>query len=286
MTDIVRREFDTALELVTPPASPQSYRYMPQGTFVRRDGVDYRYDAYLPATQDAPAPVVVFVHGDAPPDVLREPRLWGQYRSWAALVASHGMAAIAFDHASSEGRTKIPMVVDQIAQLLDLIDGQSDRLGVDAGRVAVWSGSAGVPFGFVAALDRPTVRCQVAFYGPMDLRTDRARSAPEVAHELLSEYSPITHLERRRGAISPTFIAKAGLDRPGINDSIDGFVERSKALGAPVELHVHEDGRHAFDILDEGARSRELIQLAVEFMGRSLNDRWARGPSVTMGRPS
>ena len=82
--------------------------------YSRLDGVDYRYDAYLPAPDGPPPPVVVFVHGDGPPDFLREPRLWGQYISWAALTASRGMAAITFDHASSEGRTRMPSVVAQI----------------------------------------------------------------------------------------------------------------------------------------------------------------------------
>jgi acetyl esterase/lipase len=181
------------------------------------------------------------------------------------------MAAITFDHASSEGRTKMPLVVDQIAQLLDVVHRESGRFGVDAERVAVWSGSAGVPFGFIASLDRPTVRCQVAFYGPMDLRTNASRTGPAGAEELLAEYSPITHLERRRGRIPPLFIAKAGLDRPGINESIDAYVKRSEALGAPIELQVHEDGRHGFDILDEGNRSRLIIRRAVDYLRAHLD---------------
>ncbi|MBA2557721.1 MAG: hypothetical protein H0V12_10340 [Chloroflexi bacterium] len=262
-----RREFDLALELVTPSVPESAYRYVPGGVYATDGDGQYRYDAYQPtAAADHAPPVVVFVHGDGPAEFLREPRLWGQYRSWAALAAANGMAAITFDHRSSEGRTKIEPVLDQIHLLLDRVEQEAHALGIDPRRVAVWSGSAGVPFGFVAALDHPSVRCHVAFYGPMDLRTDDSRTAPGVSADVLAEHSPITHLERRRGQIQPLFIAKAGLDRPGINASIDAFVSRAGELGGPVTLETHPDGRHAFDILDDDDRSREIIERTIQFM--------------------
>ncbi len=176
-----RREFDLTLELVTASVPESAYRYVPGGVYATDGDGQYRYDAYLPTVAaDRAPPVVVFVHGDGPAEFLREPRLWGQYRSWAALAAANGMAAITFDHRSSEGRTKIEPVLDQIHLLLETVKQEADALGIDPKRVAVWSGSAGVPFGFVAALDHPSVRCQVAFYGPMDLRTDDSRTAPGV----------------------------------------------------------------------------------------------------------
>lgn len=267
---IVRREFDFALELVTPGVDEDSFGYAPQGVFASTGGTDYSYDAYLPTGGDGRPPVVVFVHGDGPPDVLRGARLWGQYRSWAALVASNGLAAITFDHVSSHGRTKIPAVLDQIRQVLNIVERSEDALGIDARRIAVWSGSAGVPFGFVAALGHSAVRCQVAFYGPMDLRTDDSRDVPDAPDNVLAEYSPITHLERLGAAIQPLFIAKAALDRPGINESIDAFARRASELDAPVEVEVHEEGRHAFDILDEGERSRTIIMRSIGFMTEQL----------------
>lgn len=124
-------------------------------------------------------------------------------------------------------------VLHQVHLMLDTVDQEADALGIDPRRVAVWSGSAGVPFGVVAALDHPSVRCRVAFYGPMDLRTDDSRTAPGVSADALAEHSPITHLERLGGNIQPLFIAKAGLDRPGINDSIDAFVARAAPCGSP-----------------------------------------------------
>jgi hypothetical protein len=261
-----RREFDLSLELVTPPVAADAYR-VKAGTYQIEGRTEHRYDAYLPeAISERLPPTVILVHGDGPSEFLREPRLWGQYRSWGALLAANGLAAIAFDHASSEGRTKLQPVVAEIRALMDSIEGESERLGIDATRMCVWSGSAGVPFGFVAALDHPSVRCQVAFYGPMDIRTDEGRNAADASSVDLADFSPITQLERRRGLISPIFIAKAGFDRPSINDSIDAFVIRANELRAPVHLETHPDGRHGFDILDDDDRSREIIDASLEFM--------------------
>ena len=38
------------------------------------------------------------------------------------------------------------------------------------------------------------------------------------------------------------------------------------AAGLDVEVHNHAQGRHAFDILDAGPRSSEIIARSVEFM--------------------
>lgn len=45
---------------------------------------------------------------------------------------------------------------------------------------------------------------------------------------------------------------------------------RAAELGASVQLETHPDGRHAFDILDDDDRSREVIEASVEFMREHL----------------
>jgi hypothetical protein len=51
-------------------------------------------------------------------------------------------------------------VVAEIRGLMAAVERESDQLGIDTTRTCVWSGSAGVPFGFVAALDQPSVRAE------------------------------------------------------------------------------------------------------------------------------
>jgi DNA-binding transcriptional MerR regulator len=69
----------------------------------------------------------------------------------------------------------------------------------------------------------------------------------------------------REGAGLPMFVARAGLDQPLINQSIDTFVQEALAGNAPLELINHPAGRHGFDILDDDERSREIIARAVAF---------------------
>jgi hypothetical protein len=90
MAEAHRREFDLSLELVTPRVPDDAYQ-VKAGTFQTEGGPERRYDAYLPeATSERLPPTVILVHGDGPPEFLHEPRLWGQYRSWGALLAASG----------------------------------------------------------------------------------------------------------------------------------------------------------------------------------------------------
>lgn len=74
---------------MTPAVPASAYRVVPGGIYAEDETGQCRYDAYLPTAPTPEAhPVVVYVHGDGPAEFLREPRLWGQYRSWGALAAA------------------------------------------------------------------------------------------------------------------------------------------------------------------------------------------------------
>ncbi len=68
----------------------------------------------------------------------------------------------------------------------------------------------------------------------------------------------------------PIFVARAGLDRPGLNETLDRFTDAAMMAGLDVELHNHADGRHAFDVLDPSPRSGEIIARSVEFLKSRL----------------
>ena len=68
------------------------------GVLVQRDlayGPDehQRLDVYVPPNlaEGEARPGVVFVHGDAPPERLRDAKDRGQYQSWGELVAHEGL---------------------------------------------------------------------------------------------------------------------------------------------------------------------------------------------------
>lgn len=123
-------------------------------TYLVADGDEFKLDVYIPATLASPFAVVVFVHGDGPPDVLRDIKDWGQYVSWGELTASAGVAGVTFNHRSSQRRTRMHEVASDLEAALDFVSNHAEEWGVDASRVGLWSCSMGVPFALRVAFDR------------------------------------------------------------------------------------------------------------------------------------
>ena len=238
----------------------------PDLAYGRPIGVDLTMDVYRPSGSSGALPVVFFVHGDADPVHLVGAKRWGQYVSWAEAVASMGVAAVTFDHSSTERLTRLDHVLGEIDQALDFVRTEGPRLGVDANRLALWACSGGVPLALSAVMRRPEViRCAVALYGPCDLRPMRSLAGTEVPADDLAQASPLALLEDL-GLPWPLLCIQAALDRPEINQTIDAFLAACHARGLPAQLLVHEQGHHVFDVRDEGPRSDELIRAILAFL--------------------
>ena len=79
----------------------------------------------------------------------------------------------------------------------------------------------------------------------------------------------MTHL---RADSLPILVAKAGTDDPALNRSIDAFVAKARKVHAPVELLVHENGPHVFDVARPDARSRAIMRRTLAFLRLHLID--------------
>lgn len=228
-----------------------------------------KMDLYLPADRhsDTRYPCVVFVHGDAPWEVLGDAKDWGQYTSWGRLTAASGMAAVTFVHRSSERFRKAADVAGDVSDLLTYVTENARTLGIDCDRIGVWVGSAGTPFGLRAVLERPLtfVRAVAVYYGFMDLQQLRGSIPPTLSDDDLQRLSAVHYLNLRPTALPPMLVVKAGQDSPAINQSIDLFAGIAAAAGARVTTLTHEEGHHAFDILDDNDRSREVIRQTLDF---------------------
>lgn len=142
-------------------------------------------------------------------------------------------------------------------------------LRIDPDRLCLWGFSGGGPLLSFVLRDPPAfVRCLVAYYAVLDLRHLGERS--ELDRETARAFSPAAHLGRNCPWDLPIFVARTGLDRPAINEAIDGFVRQSLAANACLELANHPRGRHAFDILDDDDRTREIIAGTVQFVRTHL----------------
>ncbi len=234
------------------------------------NGSTTRLEIYRPSGEGA-RPAVVFVHGDGAPEMLRGITQWGQYVSWGQTVAASGLVGVTFEHSSSEGLTQVGRVLDEIDAVLECVRANADALGIDPDRLCIWSCSAGVPYGVSAAIRAASaIRCGVAYYGWLDLRPMQSELSPEVSEADLALASPLAYLESG-ATMPPLLVMKAGLDRASINDSIDAFVTEARRIRAPVELLVHPEGRHAFDVLDDVDTSRAVIAATISFMKNHLS---------------
>lgn len=206
---------------------------------VRYDG-ERTFDLYLPNGANGVLPVVIFINGVGRPDLKN----WGQYTSWPRLVAVRGMAAISY-------QTEGDQAGAQTEKLLAYVKQNAGELKIDASRIAVWACSANGRVG-TDLITKHDFRAAAFYYAIMP--------TPPKAEAL------------------PLFVARAGLDTQPINDSIDQWVAAATHLEAPVTFVNYPEGRHAFDLRNDTAESREIIRQTLDFLHFNLNH--ARTPST------
>ncbi|HEX8291062.1 MAG TPA: prolyl oligopeptidase family serine peptidase, partial [Pyrinomonadaceae bacterium] len=189
------------------------------------------------------------------------------YVSWGRLAAASGMVGLTFTHRLGYPKPYLTEAASDVEAAVNYVRAHADALGVDKDRLCLAAYSGGGPLLGAAMRERPAyVRCLVAFYAFLDIRHSEMHK-PYETPEALGDFSPVTHLGGGAAPVAPTFVARAGLDAvPGLNDSIDRFVAEAISKNAAVTLYNHPRGVHAFDILTDDGRSREIIRAALAFM--------------------
>lgn len=257
-----------------------------EGAIVRPDIVyksdssgDLRMDVYYPADYEGESrlPAIIFVHGDASPEYLKNAKDWASYVSWGQLAAASGLIGITFNHRSAEMGTKLYDAAKDVDDLISYVHENSKSLGVDADALAVWTCSAGSPFGLRSALreDASYIRCIVSYYGIADLKVfyDADSTLPHLSDEVLNEFSAPHRLSKRTSTPPPMMIVRAGLDAPELNASIHRLLTAAIAKNVSLDFMNHTTGHHAFDILDDNVRTHEVIRTTLDFMKTHLLER-------------
>lgn len=253
-------------------------------TYKTIDGNELKLDVYYPSDYDGETrlPAVIFVHGDGPPEFLKDAKEWGAFASWGQLVAASGMIAVTFNHRSTEMLTSLYEAASDVDDLIAFVRDDSKMLGIDASRLGIWICSAGGPVGLRSALrDAPSyVRCVVSYYAISDLKVYYGEPEeetefpgpplPAFSQEVFDEFSGAAHVSRESGTIAPMLIVRAGLDDPRLNASIARLVTVAVAKNVDIDFMNHATGHHAFDMLDDNERSREIIRMTLEFLKEHL----------------
>ena len=234
----------------------------------RADGqTELKMDVYCPAGlgEGSRAPVVMLVHG-GPISMSMRSKDWGVFVSYGELLSASGLVAVTFNH-RFYSPAHLHEAASDVACAIDYVRANADLLRVDRDRVGVWVFSGGGAFLSPIMRDAPAfVRCLVSYYAILDLQVAPPGHEGDLSEETRKEFSPLYHLTMNASKIPPIFIARAGLDNPWLNATVDRFVQEAIARNAALELITHPAGHHGFDILDDDARSRAIIQRTLLFL--------------------
>jgi acetyl esterase/lipase len=210
-----------------------------------------RLDVYRPPDvgRDARVPAVVFVNGVGLP-ALKE---WQIYRSWARLVAASGFAAITFESRRAQ-------VHDDVRDLFGHLRAHAGDLGIDPDRVAVWScsGNTGPALAYVTSASGAWLKAVVAYYGWV-------------------EESDVALI---RGD-QPFFVVRAGRDNPELNLRLAALADRAVGANAPWTVINAPRLTHAFDALDDGPESRQVVRDTLTFLDRQLRPEPLASPPIS-----
>lgn len=219
-------------------------------------------DVYLPPNGGSEPLPAVLLGG---PPFFEAGKDSGQKVGWSQLIAGSGLAGVAFD-IRSDGYLQTPAEpTDDVGAAIAYVREHGPALGIDPERLATLGFSFGTAPWHLAATMReplPFVRCNVVYYGPLDLHDAGVPMDPGLA----DEYSATSFLRLHGPRIPPMLVAKAGLDGAALNRSIDAFISEATAVEADVRLEVHEGGQHGFDVRDDDERSRAIIRDTLGFL--------------------
>ena len=226
--------------------------------------MDIYYPHASPERAPRRLPAVVFVAGF--PDEGFEAKVGCKFKemgssvSWARLTAASGLVAVTYTNREPER---------DLRALLQHVRRHGDALGIDENMIGLWASSGNVPLALSALMQTAAsdyVRCAVLCYGyTLDLEgstgvSDAARRwgfANPCAGRGLADLPPSL----------PLFIARAGQDAmPHLNETLDRFLCAALTRNLPLTFVNHAAAPHAFDLFDDGERSRETIRHILDFM--------------------
>jgi dienelactone hydrolase len=158
------------------------------------------------------------------------------YSAWARIAASKGVTAILPDLGMES------FVQDFIALHEHLSKQEPGENGIDSNAVSLYAGSGNVFRALPLVQDRRStiIKSAVMYYGSAqvsDFRLDL-----------------------------PLLYVRAGLDRPPVNVAIDRLITTALSQNAPVTLLNYGAGYHAFEIRNDDAQTRRVIDQTIEFV--------------------
>lgn len=232
-------------------------------------------DVYLPEkdTNDDPVPGVLFIHGGPlPAGMGPPPKDWGVFVSYGELMAASGLVGITFNHRFGN-LTDLEQSAADVRDAVDYVRKEAESFRLDPERLSLWAFSGGGPHLAPYLRERPPyLRCLVAYYTVLDPSVFKQMESlgplvsGELDEETLAKFSASLQLEGQEPPLPPILVARAGLDHPAINQSIDEFCSKALETNLEIDLLTHPKGHHGFEILDDLARTHEILGRTLELI--------------------
>jgi len=207
---------------------------------------DLKMDVYRPANTAA-APVLIIFN-------MASGAERGQpfFTAWAEIAAAKGLVAIVPDLREAS-------LAQDFDALLGHLAANAASLGADRDRIAVYAASGNVSRGLPLFVDprRATIKAMVLYYGSADVKTFRGDL--------------------------PTLFVRAGLDRPAVTRGMTDLITLAQTQNVPATVVNYPGGHHAFEMLDDEAATRDVIDTTIDFIVRSTSP--AHQASVRRGLP-
>jgi len=191
-------------------------------------------DVYRPANAaSARVPALVFFNRAYGPQ-----RGNAFYAGWAQAAASKGLVGIVPDLRSDLQSKDFQVLVAHL-------QARAADYGIDRDALAVYAGSGNVYQAFQVVEDpgQTVVKAAVMYYGTSNVTTFRLDL--------------------------PVLYVRAGLDRPDVNRGIGETAALAVLQNAPLTLLNHPTGHHAFEVFDDDAATREIIDRTLDFVKRA-----------------
>jgi acetyl esterase/lipase len=213
---------------------------------------------------------VLLVNGDAAEDVIATAKDWGVYRSYGAHLCARGLVGLPFNHRSTRAGARRPEIEAQVSAAIEYVRAHAADLDLDRDRIGLWVFSAAGAFALARILRErpPYVRAVAGFYTIWDVSPFAERDGSSA--EDVARWSATAALGDSAAGLPPILVGRAGRDAPPLKAGADHFIARALELNADLVVWNHPTGQHGFDIRDDDARSREIIQAALDFFARRL----------------
>lgn len=222
-----------------------------------------KMDIYLPCeTTQKPLPCVFLVHGLT--SKKQSPKDWGLYISWAEYFTASGFACVVMNHGLCNEKA-IGDSERYLAKSVDYVRQNADVYSIDSYNIGLFYFSGGgILMSYALKENRDFIKAVAGYYTKLEITRKRSYS-----DDFMSSYSPVRMIHEMVPKY-PFYLVKAKKDLGRIKKSIDAFYEKAKALSWDMHLSIHESGRHAFDIMTDNDRSREIINETMNFFKKHM----------------